>query len=91
MKVENIDIGKLLEDAKQQITEDKTLSSGMKTTVNLLILVISLLINKLGINSSNSSKPPSQDPNRDKKKRKSRKDKGIKRKPGAQVGINFKF
>jgi transposase len=86
MKVENIDIGKLLEDAKQQITEDKTLSSGMKTTVNLLILVISLLINKLGINSSNSSKPPSQDPNRDKKKRKSRKDKGIKRKPGAQVG-----
>jgi transposase len=90
MKVENIDVTSSIENAKKQIAEDKTLSSSMKATFELLILIITLLVNRLGINSSNSSKPPSQDPNRDKdedkKKRKTRKDKGIKRKPGAQPG-----
>ena len=92
MKVENIDINNLVNDAKKQIEEDKDLSSSIKATMNLLIFVISLLVNKLGINSSNSSKPPSQDPNlnkdkdKNKKKYKTRKDRGIKRKPGAQVG-----
>ena len=85
MKIENIDITNSIENAKQQIAADKSLSLGMRTTVELLILIISLLVNKLGINSSNSSKPPSQDPNRDKKKT-TKKSKGEKRKPGAQVG-----
>jgi len=90
MKVENIDVTSSIENAKKQIAEDQSLSPGMKSTVELLILIITLLVNRLGINSSNSSKPPSQDPNRDKekdkKKRKTRKDKGTKRKPGAQPG-----
>ncbi len=90
MKVENIDVTSSIENAKKQIADDKTLSSSMKATFELLILIITLLVNRLGINSSNSSKPPSQDPNRnkdeDKKKRRTRKDKGIKRKPGAQPG-----
>ena len=90
MKVENIDVTSSIENAKRQIAEDKTLSPGMRSTVELLILIITLLVNRLGINSSNSSTPPSQDQNRDKdkKKRKTRKDKGTKRKPGAQVGHN---
>ncbi len=86
MKVDNIDVQNSIESAKKQIKEDKTLSPGMRSTVELLILIITLLVNRLGINSSNSSKAPSQDPNRDKKKRKTRKDKGKKRKPGAQPG-----
>lgn len=86
MKVENIDVTSSIENAKKRIAEDQFLSSGMKSTVELLILIITLLVNRLEINSSNSSKPPSQDPNRDKKKRKARKDKGKKRKPGAQPG-----
>ncbi len=92
MKVENIDVTESIENAKKQIAEDSTLSPALRSTFELLILIISLLVNRLGINCSNSSKPPSQDPNRDKKKeddkkkRKSRKDKGVKRKPGAQNG-----
>ncbi len=92
MKVENIDVTNSIENAKKQIAEDKTLSPALKSTFELLILIITLLINRLGTNSSNSSMPPSQDPNRDKeegkKKRKTRKDKGTKRKPGAQPGHN---
>ncbi len=86
MKVENIDVTNSITNAKKQIAKDKTLSPAMRSTFELLILIITLLSNKLGINSSNSSTPPSQDPNRPKKKRKTRKDKGIKRKPGAQKG-----
>jgi transposase len=94
MKIENIDISDSIESAKKQMAEDKNLSPAIKSTFELLILIITLLVNRLGINSSNSSMPPSQDPNRDKdpkkeedkKKIKTRKDKGIKRKPGAQPG-----
>ena len=70
MKVENIDITKLVQKAKEQIANDKTVSPAVRSTVELLILVISLLVNKLGLNSANSSIPPSQDPNRPKIKKK---------------------
>ena len=86
MKVENIDISSAIENARKQIKDDKSLSPGIKTTVELLILIVTILVEKITLNSSNSSIPPSQDPNRSKKKRKTRKDKGVKRNPGAQKG-----
>jgi len=47
----------------------------------MLILIVTLLVNRLGLDSSNSSKPPSTDPNRKRKdKRKHQK------KPGGQHG-----
>jgi len=85
MKVENIDITKSIELAKDQIANDKTASPALKSTFSLLLLIISLLINKLGLNSSNSSIPPSQDPNRPKIKKK-KKRKGKRLKPGGQKG-----
>jgi hypothetical protein len=49
--------------------------------VEILILIITLLANRLNLNSTNSSKPPSSDPNRKKQpKRKTCK------KPGGQNG-----
>ena len=88
MKIENINITDSIKAAKKQVDEDTSLSPSMRKTIELLILIINLLVNKIGLNSTNSSIPPSQDPNRDKdkKKRRSRKDKGKKRKPGAQKG-----
>ena len=61
--------------------EDKQMSAATKTMFEVLILIITLLVNRLGVNSTNSSKPPSTDPNR---KRKSQKKK--ERKPGGQKG-----
>ena len=84
MKIENININSAIENARKQIAEDKTLSPSMRTTFDLLILIISLLVHKQGINSSNSSLPPSKDPNR--KKKRPLKLKVQKKKPGAQVG-----
>ena len=45
--------------------------------------LVTVLVNYVGLNSSNSSKPPSTDPHR---ARRSRTAKGRKRKPGAQHG-----
>jgi transposase len=53
------------------------MSAGTKSIVEILILVITLLANRLNLNSKNSSKPPSTDPNREKKpKPKTGKNKG---------------
>lgn len=61
--------------------EDKTIPPGLRTMIGLLILIINLFIAKFSVNSKNSSKPPSSDPNRIKKP----KTKG-ERKPGGQNG-----
>ena len=52
--------------------------------IELLVVVIKLFAAKLGLNSRNSSKPPSSDPNRPRGSK--RKVKGKKRKPGGQPG-----
>lgn len=66
MKIENIDITKTLDQAKSQL-EKENISPAFKVLLNVLFVVIGLLMNRLGLNSSNSSKPPSSDPNRKKK------------------------
>ena len=81
MKIENIDIQATIEKAQATVREDKQMSASTKTMFEVLILIITLLVNRLGLNSNNSSKPPSTDPNR---KRKEQKKKG--KKPGGQKG-----
>ncbi len=81
MKIENIDIEATIEKAQILVREDKQLSAATKSMFEIMILIITLLANRLNLNSSNSSKPPSSDPNR-KKKTKSKTGK----KPGGQKG-----
>ena len=81
MKIENIDIQATIEKAHALIREDEKMSAGTKSIVEILILVITLLANRLNLNSTNSSKPPSSDPNR---KRQTRKKTG--KKAGGQKG-----
>jgi len=81
MKIDAIDIEATIKKAQVLVREDKQLSAAMKSIVEILILIISLLSNRLNLNSTNSSKPPSSDPNR-KKKPQSKTGK----KPGGQKG-----
>jgi len=69
MKFENINVQKAIDNAKKALSQDKGMSSATKAVMELILVIISILIQKLNINSSNSSKPPSQDPNRLKKKK----------------------
>ena len=78
-----INISTAIERAQEELKKETTLSPSFKVTVELLITIVILLVNKLGLNSSNSSKPPSSDPNR-KKKQKKKTD--SKKNPGGQKG-----
>jgi transposase len=88
MKIDNIDIQATIEKAQSVIRDDKQMSAGTKSMFEILILVITLLANRLNLNSTNSSKPPSADPNRKKKpKPKSGRKKGGQK---GHVGITLK-
>ena len=81
MKVKGIDVEATLKKVERVLSEEKELSPAIRSMVELLIFLITLLANRLNLNSSNSSKPPSIDPNR----KKVRKAKGEK-KAGGQKG-----
>lgn len=82
MVVENIDVNKTLEKARLILEDEKTLSPAFKAVFEVLILLVTILANRLGLNSKNSSIPPSQDPNRARKKKAA--GEVQKRKPGGQ-------
>jgi transposase len=70
MTIENIDISAAIERVKQQMKDDSGMSAATRSLVELLVLIVTLLHNRLGLSSRNSSKPPSTDPNREKPPRK---------------------
>jgi transposase len=81
LELKDINIDETLKEAKVLLEQEKDLSPAMKVTMNVLILVVQLLANSAGLNSRNSSKPPSTDPNRPKTPAKS-----TNNKPGGQKG-----
>jgi transposase len=81
MTIENINIDATLKKVETLIAEDKDLSPAVKSLMEILVLIITLLANRLNLNSKNSSKPPSSDPNRGKSGR-TKSD----NKPGGQNG-----
>jgi transposase len=64
--INNVDIDATLNKVKLLLKEEKDLSPAVRSMIELLALVITLLVGRLNLNSSNSSKPPSSDPNRKK-------------------------
>ena len=81
MTIESVNIAASIQSAKELIAKEKNLSPALKAALDVLLLLVTILANRLGLNSKNSSKPPSTDPNR-KKKLKEPGD----RKPGGQHG-----
>lgn len=81
MTIENINVEATIAQVKTLIAQEKDLSPAVKSSLEVLLLLVSLLANRFGLNSKNSSKPPSADPNRKKEPRA----KGA-RKPGGQQG-----
>lgn len=81
MSINDIDVTETLERVKTQLKDDQQMSATTRSLIEVLILIVTLLVNRLGLNSRNSSKPPSSDPNREKKPRN-----GKKKKRGGQNG-----
>jgi len=84
VSIGKIDVTAALKDVELMLQKDKSISPPVRAMMNLLVVVINLLLGKLGLNSTNSSTPPSQDPRRLRGSK--RKAKGQKRKPGGQKG-----
>ncbi len=70
MKIEAIDVDKALDNARELIDQEKELSPSLRAALEVLLLLVTLLLNRTTLNSKNSSKPPSTDPNRLKPTRK---------------------
>ena len=81
MTVENINVEAAIKRVNDLVAAEKDLSPALKASLEVLLLLVSILASRLGLNSKNSSKPPSSDPNR----KKDLKEPG-ERKPGGQHG-----
>jgi transposase len=64
---DKINITETVESARKLLEADKKISPALRAMFEMLLMIITLLAGKLGLNSQNSSKPPSTDPNRKKK------------------------
>ena len=82
MKIEPIDVDSAINTVKDLLKKERNLSPAFMSAVDELLLLVSLLHNRTTLNSKNSSKPPSTDPNRKKSSNKGKSD----RKPGGQKG-----
>ena len=76
-----INISNSIEEARALLAQEKNISSALRASIELILTLITLLVAKKGLNSKNSSIPPSQDLNREKESRA----KG-ERKAGGQKG-----
>ncbi|MEE9368943.1 MAG: DUF6444 domain-containing protein [Pontiella sp.] len=81
MTIENIDVSATLERVSKQLENDKEISETTRSLIEVLVLIVTLLVNRIGLNSRNSSKPPSADQNRKKPPCK-----GNEKKQGGQKG-----
>ena len=87
MKVEDIDVSAAIEKVRVLLNKDKTTSPVLKAAVELIIKILLILLKQKKLNSRNSSKPPSQDPNRVRKNKKDNEEEGEgKKKQGGQNG-----
>jgi transposase len=70
MSIENINVNEAIDKAKKLLDNESNISPALKASFEMLILLVGIMVNKFWLNSSNSSKPPSTDPNRLKRKKK---------------------
>lgn len=82
MKIEDINVTETIAQTREMLKENKTLPLEFVTLVSVLLTVLEILLTRLNKNSTNSSIPPSQDPNR----KKTTKPGQTKKKPGGQLG-----
>ncbi|MBF0140904.1 MAG: IS66 family transposase [Magnetococcales bacterium] len=81
MRINADEIRSNVDQVRRLLQEETTLSPILRTALEMLLLVVTILLNRVGLNSRNSSKPPSADQYRKKPPRNSNGNK-----PGGQKG-----
>jgi len=81
MKIDNVNVRETIDKANKLLEEEKNISPALRAVFLVILMLMQVMFGPLKLNSKNSSKPPSTDPNR-KKMTKKRSD----NKPGGQKG-----
>ena len=81
MNLDGIDIDSALAEVENLLNSETGVPPAFVSMMKLLVMIVKLLMNRVGLNSKNSSKPPASDPNRLKPTRKK-----SGKKPGGQNG-----
>ena len=89
MTVDNIDVEATIKSVQELLAQEPNLSPALRSTLDVLLVVVKLLVNRLTLNSRNSSKPPSSDPNRERDKGSKEGNKNRGGQPG-RVGTTLK-
>ncbi len=82
MTIDQIDVEAAINRVKAMLAQEEGISPAMRSAMEVMLLLVSALVNRVTLNSKNSSKPPSTDPNR------KRSPKQGSRRPGGQRGHN---
>ena len=82
MTLNNDNIKETIDNAKILLAKEKNISPALRAVIQLLLVFMEAMLGRLNLNSKNSSKPPSTDPNR----KKSSKSGQSNKKPGGQPG-----
>jgi len=82
VKIEDIDVEATINAVTEGLAKEPELSPTLRSALNALLILVSVLLNRITLNSRNSSKPPSSDPNREKSSKKG----NGSNKPGGQNG-----
>ena len=61
MKIGSIDVDAAIDNVQKLLEQDEKISNGLKAAISVLLILVKALTNRLGLNSKNSSKPPSTD------------------------------
>ncbi len=70
LKIDAIDVDAAIDNVKQLLETERDLSPALKSALDVILLLVTVLLNRATLNSNNSSKPPASDPNRKKGSRK---------------------
>lgn len=82
MTLNNENIRETINNAKSLLAKEKNISPALRSIFQVLLVFMQAMLERLSLNSKNSSHPPSSDPNR----KKSTKRSASKKKPGGQPG-----
>jgi len=82
LTVDGINVEATIKKLRNLLAKEQNISPALSTTLETLLIVVQLLADRLGLNSRNSSKPPSTDKNRPREKHSGEN----KRKAGGQPG-----
>ncbi|MBB1489724.1 DUF6444 domain-containing protein, partial [Oceanospirillum sediminis] len=64
MNLKDINVTEVVEQVRAQLKEDKQVTPALRASIELILMVVVMLAERFGLNSQNSSIPPSKDPNR---------------------------